>query len=149
MTIVTLLAAWLRPRAVPRATVFYDGQCGLCHRLVRFVLARDAAGAFRFAPLGGETFQSSVPAWRAGALPDSIVVRTADGALLVRTAAVRHVLLALGGPWRIAGGALQLVPAALADRLYDGVARVRHRLFARPAGACPVLPSDLRSRFDP
>ncbi|HZH02738.1 MAG TPA: DCC1-like thiol-disulfide oxidoreductase family protein [Myxococcaceae bacterium] len=33
--------------------LFYDGGCGLCHRAVRFVLARDPAGRFRFAPLGG------------------------------------------------------------------------------------------------
>ncbi|RYE91302.1 MAG: DUF393 domain-containing protein, partial [Oxalobacteraceae bacterium] len=35
--------------------VFYDGACGLCHSLVRFVLARDPVGRHHFAPLQGRT----------------------------------------------------------------------------------------------
>ena len=31
--------------------VFFDGSCGLCHGLVRFLLARDRARWFRFAAL--------------------------------------------------------------------------------------------------
>lgn len=34
--------------------LLYDGVCGLCNRLVQFVLRRDAAGIFRFASLQGE-----------------------------------------------------------------------------------------------
>src|SRR6266536_535345 len=31
--------------------LLYDGVCGLCNRLVQFILRRDAAGLFRFASL--------------------------------------------------------------------------------------------------
>jgi len=31
--------------------LLYDGVCGLCNRLVQFILRRDAAGVFRFASL--------------------------------------------------------------------------------------------------
>ena len=31
--------------------ILYDGVCGLCNRLNRFVLERDPAGRFRFAAL--------------------------------------------------------------------------------------------------
>ena len=49
------------------ATIFYDGDCGLCHRAVRVVLAADPEGrAFRFAPLGGETFRALMQARGAG-----------------------------------------------------------------------------------
>jgi predicted DCC family thiol-disulfide oxidoreductase YuxK len=140
--------AWLRARPAPAATVFYDGHCGLCHRMVRFIVAEDTAGAFRFAPLDGPAFRATVPAALARALPDSVVVRTPGGALLSRTAAVRYVLGRLGGLWRVAGWLLLAIPSPLADRAYDGVARLRHRLFARPAEACPLLPPDLRARFD-
>ena len=37
---------------------------------------------------------------------------------------------------------------ALLDALYDFVARVRYRVFGREPDACPVIPKDLRSRFD-
>ena len=60
-----------------------------------------------------------------------------------------HILRRLGGVWRLLAGLLALVPVRLRDRLYDGVAAVRHRLFARPESACPLLPPRLRARFDP
>jgi len=131
-----------------REILFYDGHCGLCHRAVRFVLAQDKlAGRFYFAPLGGEAFRALVPEWERAGLPDSLVLRTAQGALLVRSAAVLEILDRLGGLWRVVSFVARLVPAALRDALYDWVARVRYRLFARPPGTCPVVPAHLRSRF--
>jgi predicted DCC family thiol-disulfide oxidoreductase YuxK len=141
--------AWVRPRPAPGPDLlFYDGQCGLCHRAVRFVLAEDrAATTFRFAPLGGAAFQTAVPEADRARLPDSFVILTADGAVLTRSAAVRYVLARLGGLWRVLSVAAGVVPGWLLDRVYDGIARVRGRLFARPAEACPVLPKHLRERF--
>ncbi len=130
-------------------TIFYDGHCGLCHRWVKFVLKRDLGGkAFRFAPLGGERFLQAVPEPQRAGLPDSIVVLTAAGRLLVRSAAVLHILTRLGGLWPFTAVLCRIVPAVLRDWLYDLIARLRHRMFRRPAEACPVLPPELRSRFD-
>ncbi len=142
--------AWLRPvRSAEPAVIFYDGNCGLCHRFVRFALAEDRSGAsFRFAPLGGEAFRRSVSNDQRASLPDSIVVRTADRGLLTRSAAVVHALRSLGGVWRFVAWVLVLIPAKLRDRLYDGVAGIRYRLFERPAQACPMVPPHLRTRFD-
>ena len=86
-------------------------------------------------------------ALRAG-LPDSIVVLTPGGALLARSAAVIHILERIGGPWRLTGRVLALVPQGMRDLGYDGMARVRHRLFRRPTVACPVTPPELRARFE-
>ena len=135
--------------AARRSMVFYDGACGLCHRTVRFAIARDREGSrFRFAALGGEAFRRLVPeALRAG-LPDSIVVLAPGGALLARTAAVIHILERIGGPWRLTGRVLALVPRGIRDLGYDGIARVRHRLFTRPTDVCPVSPPELRARFE-
>lgn len=131
-------------------TLFYDGHCGLCHGFVRFVVKRDRAGcAFRFAPLQGTTFEATVPPERRAQLPDSIVVLTRDGALLARSDAVAHVLRRLGGGWKIAGGALAVIPRRLRDAGYNFVARVRYRIFGRRDEVCPVMPPDLRARFDP
>ncbi|MDL1948875.1 DUF393 domain-containing protein [Acidobacteria bacterium ACD] len=138
-------------RADPRAVadhVFYDSECALCHASVRLVLPRDRSDAFRFAPLGGETFRRLVPERDRAGLPDSVVVRTEAGRLIVRSAAVRHLLSRLGPGWRLLGGALGLVPRPLADLGYDLVARVRKRL-RRPATACPRVPPSLAARLDP
>src|SRR5207244_6645887 len=40
-------------RGMAKSLVLYDGVCGLCNRLNQFVLARDKADHFRFAPLQG------------------------------------------------------------------------------------------------
>jgi predicted DCC family thiol-disulfide oxidoreductase YuxK len=77
------------------------------------------------------------------------VVQTEQGTLLTRSAGVLHILRRLGGVWRVLAGLLALLPVRLRDRLYDGVAAIRHRIFARPAEACPLMPPPLRTRFDP
>lgn len=135
---------WVTPRRGPQpARLYYDGDCGLCHRVVRFVLAEDPDGAaFRFAPL------ARLPADVAAGLPDSLVVELPDGTLLVRARAVREVGERLGGLWRALALASRAIPTAWLDRIYDGVARVRGRLFARPPDACPLVSAELRARFD-
>ena len=142
--------AWL-PGRFPGETdrVFYDGDCGLCHRAVRFLLAEDRAGtSFRFAPLGGPSFGRALPAEERERLPDSFVVVTPDGDLRLRTAASVRALARLGGGWRALGAGLGLVPRGLADLGYDLLARFRGRLFARPEGTCPPIPPELADRFE-
>lgn len=142
--------AWVRGRTGGVERLYYDGACGLCHRAVRFILAEDVDGSrFRVAPLQGETFAARVtPAERAN-LPDSVIVQAQEGRLLVRSDAALHILERLGGVWRVLGIAGRAFPRPLRDALYDGVARIRKRLFAAPKEACPLLPSALRGRFDP
>jgi predicted DCC family thiol-disulfide oxidoreductase YuxK len=142
--------AWVSPRrdASP-ATLFYDGGCGLCHRAVRFVLAEDRdGGGFRYSPLGSEAFARLVPPAERAALPDSLALVTPDGRVRVRSAALREVGFRLGGLWRLLAALAGLVPAALLDRGYDWIARRRKGMFAEPEDACPILPPDLRNRFD-
>jgi predicted DCC family thiol-disulfide oxidoreductase YuxK len=130
--------------------LFYDGHCGLCHRAVKFVLKHDRSGrAFRFAPLQGETFAARVPAERRAGLPDSIVVLTDDGSLLVRSAAFLHILRRLGGGWVAVASVLGVIPRGLRDFVYDLVARIRYRVFGRRDDVCPIVPPELRARFDP
>ena len=127
--------------------LFYDGHCGLCHRAVRFVLKHDRSGtAFRFAPLQGETFQAQVPVDRRASLPDSFVVETHDGSLLVRSDAVVHVLRRLPGGWSALGSLMAVVPRPLRDLAYDFVARIRYRLFGRRDNLCPDVPPAQFSR---
>jgi predicted DCC family thiol-disulfide oxidoreductase YuxK len=129
--------------------LFYDGDCGVCHMWVRFVLGADPRGATRFAPLGGETFLRRVAEGERESLPDSLVLVTPDGRLLTRSAAVLHLLREMGGLWRGLAAVAGVVPRGLADALYDGLARRRHWIAPRPSGVCPVVPEPVRKRFDP
>jgi predicted DCC family thiol-disulfide oxidoreductase YuxK len=131
-----------------RDILFYDGTCGLCHGATRFVLSEDRRGtAFTFAPLQGDTFAGMIATNERSALPDSVIVRTEAGELLTRSDAVIYVLQRLGGLWRVIGVALPVIPQGLRNRAYDFVASVRYRLFARARTVCPILPPDLRARF--
>jgi predicted DCC family thiol-disulfide oxidoreductase YuxK len=130
--------------------LFYDGHCGLCHRAVRFVLRHDRSGnAFRFAPLQGLTFQARVSVNQRSGLPDSIVVLTKEGLLLVRSNAFLYILRRLGGGWKMFGGVLAVIPRPVRDAVYDFIARIRYRVFGTRQDWCPVVPPDLRARFDP
>ena len=133
-----------------RDIIYYDGYCGLCHRWVKFVMPRDKDGSkFAFAALQGETFAARVDEARRGELPDSIVVHRPDGELLTKSTAVLHILRRLGGVWKVLAAVGAVAPRGLRDWAYDRVAAVRHRLFAKPNEACPLMPPELRGRFLP
>ncbi len=130
--------------------IFYDGDCGVCHWSVGFVARHDRTGEiFRFAPLGGEVFRDSVPADVNQRLPDSMVVQTRTGALLLRSDGVVYILRRLSLFWRLLGMLLALVPKAIRDYAYDRFAERRHRLASKPDGVCPLMPPELSRRFDP
>jgi predicted DCC family thiol-disulfide oxidoreductase YuxK len=137
------------------ARLFYDGDCGFCHRSVRFILSEElatpAALELRFAPLQGERFAKAIqarPDIDAEDLPDSIVLELEDGNLLTRSSAALEIASRLGGLWRGIALVGRILPVAFLDRGYDAIARVRKRLFAEPKDACPILSPELRARFD-
>ena len=61
--VFTFDPAWLpAPKAAAREQVYYDGHCGLCHRVVRFILAEDAQRHFRLGALQGSGFAAALDA---------------------------------------------------------------------------------------
>lgn len=130
--------------------LFYDGDCALCHWSVRFAVRRDRClPALRFSPIGGESFERMMAAAGRPELPDSLLLLTPSGELLVKSAAVLFLARRAGGVMRIAAFFGGLVPRFVRDALYDAIARRRRRWFGRTEQACPILPPALRRRFDP
>jgi predicted DCC family thiol-disulfide oxidoreductase YuxK len=140
--------AWVPSPKPAGQPIFYDGHCGLCHGLVRFVLSEDqSARPFSFAPLQGEEIKRSMrDSVRAG-LPDSVVVVDENRNVLTRSTAVIYVLKRLGGLWFLGGTLFSLVPRALRDVAYDSIASVRKRIFGTTEEVCPLVPRPLRARF--
>lgn len=129
--------------------LFYDGYCRLCQHAVRFVLAEDTTGAaFRFAPLQGETFRARVTPEQRMGLPDSVVVQKSDGTLLMRSDAILYVMTRMGGVWRVLAAGMKVIPHGVRDFVYNIIARIRFRVFGRREDLCPVVPPELRARFD-
>ena len=149
LALFCLFPIWLNPAKLETPIkLFYDGNCGLCHRWVRLGLAEDRSGRLlRFSPIGSDTFNSLVSETDRQNLPDSIIVVKHDETLLVRSDAVLYILRALGGVWQVIGAVLLVVPKPLRDLAYDLIARIRHSLFKSPPDLCPIIPKELRDRF--
>ena len=140
--------------------LLYDGVCGLCNRVLRFVVKRDLKGTFRFAALQSAVAIRVLSAH--GENPQELdtfyVLLNHDlegsntsgdfekGILLSRSDAVSFVLTELGGIWRLPGALLRILPRFARDWAYRLVARNRYRLFERYA-ACPVPSEAIRARF--
>ncbi len=129
--------------------IFFDGNCGFCHTWVKFVAERDADGLFQFAPLTGATFRKLFSVEEADAFPDSIVLLTPDSGKLFYSDAVIYTLLRLGPIWAGTGRIIRATPRSMRDFAYRGIAAARRKLFRKPAGECPVVPPELKSRFLP
>jgi predicted DCC family thiol-disulfide oxidoreductase YuxK len=125
--------------------VLYDGACGLCDRLVQFVLPRDPHGRFRFAPLQSELARGHLE--RAGLPTDDFdtMVLIEEGTVHVRSTAALRVVRRLRFPWPLLYAGI-VVPRALRDAVYRWVARNRKRLFPRPE-ACSLPDPRFRERF--
>ncbi len=119
----------------PGPVLFFDGECGLCHRIVRGLLRLDHAGTLRFAPLQGPTAQAYL---RAHGLPtedfDTLVfvpdwARRDRAEYVLRSTGALAALRATGGFGRDVAGLLTLVPARLRDAVYRWIGHTRYRLF--------------------
>lgn len=140
--------AWIKGKVVTgKPVLFYDGQCGLCHAVVRFLLAEDKAGQISLSPLQGKAFSQKIPESQRKGLPDSIVLKLEDGSLHIKSSAVAILLFSLGGLWRPLGHFLWMVPRSWRDFGYSSVGNIRKKLFKTPEGLCPIVSPELRSRF--
>ncbi len=132
-------------RALPDHLVLYDGDCGLCQRSVRWLLARDRAARLTFAPLGGETARS------AGVDPgeaDLSTLRYVTGGLTyTRSRAFFALLRIVDSRWSWLT-VFRFLPAWLTDLPYRLIARWRYRIFGR-ADACTLPSPSEAARFLP
>jgi predicted DCC family thiol-disulfide oxidoreductase YuxK len=117
--------------------VLYDGHCGFCRRWSRRLARWDGQGRIRQVPYQKREGIAGLPVIADADLDRALHVVLPGG----RVACGAHGIIALL-PWLPGGrplGWLASIPgmASLADRLYQVVARRRHRL--APAGAtCEV-----------
>lgn len=115
--------------ALPGPVVLYDGECGLCHRAVQVLLARDR-GQLWYAPLQGETAAAlrevhpQIPASL-----DSVVF-VDGGRAHLRSKAFLYLARYLTWPWRWAYH-LRWLPAFVLDPGYRLVARIRYRVWGK------------------
>ena len=130
--------------------VLYDGVCGLCNRLLQFLLRHDHRRVFRFASLQSAVGRAIVE--RNGGNPRELTsfyvvadYRTAASRVLTRSDAALFVLGELQWPWRAALW-MGRVPSGIRDRIYDLIARHRYQVFGR-YDRCLIPGPEVRDRF--
>ncbi|HKP47623.1 MAG TPA: thiol-disulfide oxidoreductase DCC family protein [Pyrinomonadaceae bacterium] len=130
--------------------LLYDGVCGLCNRLVQFIIKRDRNGHFRFASLQSEI--ASAVLKKHGRDPhdlDTVYVivdySQPSERLLARSDAILFVLKKIGGFWRLAMAG-RVLPRPLRDLIYNLVARNRYRVFGRYE-SCMLPDPQHRAKF--
>ena len=127
------------------STILFDGVCNLCNGFVRFVIERDPAARFRFAPLTSPAAARVLrEAGVRGPLPDSMIL-VDDGKAYFRSDAPLRIARSLRFPWPLLY-AFAVVPRFIRDRVYDAIAARRYRWFGRRE-ACMVPTPGLRTRF--
>jgi predicted DCC family thiol-disulfide oxidoreductase YuxK len=125
--------------------IVFDGFCGLCSRLVQFVLRHDKVGAYRFVPaqtpLGTALFRHY--GLDAEDYDTFILLREGRG-YFVSDAAI-ELARELRPPWSWAP-AMRIVPKLIRDWIYLLIAHNRMRFFGR-IESCYLPAPGQRERF--
>ncbi len=124
--------------------LLFDGECNLCNGAVQFIIKRDPAGHYKFAPLQSEVGQGYV---RKHDLPNTLesFVLIRNGKAYLHSSAALRVCRNLKGPWKLAQ-ILLLIPKPLRDSIYKFIARNRYKWFGKRK-ECMIPTPDMKSRF--
>ena len=115
------------------SVVFFDGVCGLCAGVVKFIISRDPSKHFRFCSLQSKAaapFLASQGLTLEEAL-QSFLVQTDTGAVLRKSDAAIFIGRRLASPWPCLAAAASFFPRCVRDSAYDLVARNRYSVFGR------------------
>lgn len=134
-----------------KSIVLYDGVCGLCNRMVQFLLVRDKRDRFSFAALQSD-FASTVLR-RHGIDPKDLDTvqfiqnyNQANERVFGKSDAIARAAIELGGFWKILGVAGLVVPRPIRDCVYRLVARSRYKIFGK-SETCLLPGPTYRSKF--
>jgi predicted DCC family thiol-disulfide oxidoreductase YuxK len=130
--------------------IFFDGVCGLCSRMVDFVLREDHQRIFLYSPLQGETFRSverdhpgtqdtdSIFVLRRG-LEKDILLQKSDALIYIVDNLPRYRWLAVIG---------RILPTPIRDAAYGIIAATRYRIWGK-RDSCRIPTPEERARFLP
>ena len=128
--------------------LFYDGYCGFCNGIVRFILRIDRSQEVLFAPVQSELGKRVIRAHHLETIDTAFVaVRTTDTEhVWIKSDLVRPLMSRFGFFWRVMSRLLFLLPRIIRNFGYDLIAKNRYKIFGR-YDACPIPPKEVRSRF--
>ena len=122
--------------------IIYDGVCIMCNSFFRWVHKNDKKNVFMFT-----NFQSNYTSNKMDILNDSnsIAVILADGTVLRKTNAIKHVLKETK-KFVIISLILKILPNFISNFFYNIVASLRYLIFGK-YNNCPILDEKYKSKF--
>ncbi len=108
-----------------KTIVFFDGDCALCSRVVRFLMQRDKNRILYFAPLQGEVSQDIL---QLNTETFNTIYLQSNSKIYKKSTAALKAIASLGGIWSLSK-ILLLVPPFVRDSIYDLISRNRKTLF--------------------
>lgn len=127
------------------AIILFDGVCNFCNGAVNFIIERDKAAYFKFAPLQSEVAEKLLAENGINKIDTDSVVLIEDGKVYTYSTAALRVARHLDGAWSWASR-LSVVPASIRDFLYKLFAKYRYKMFGKQ-DACMLPTPEIRARF--
>lgn len=124
--------------------IVFDGVCVLCTGFAQFVARHDPEQRFRLTAAQSSLGQALFRHYGLDPVNYETNLLIAEGRVFGKMDAFAGIMRHLGGPWRMAA-VLAMLPAPLADWLYDRIAQNRYRLFGR-SDVCVVPDQSWRGR---
>ena len=124
--------------AVNKVILYYDADCILCSRSVRFIILHDKREVFLFSALNSLHAQSKGISGDETEYRNSLVLEDGNH-MLTRSDAVIRVFNLLGGWFRVLS-IFRFIPRPARDAVYDWIARNRYSWFGRSANCLRAGP---------
>ena len=127
--------------------ILFDGLCNLCDASVQFIIKRDSKDVFRFVSLQSNLGQQIVQHLELDTQKvDSILLyNSVQNTYLYKSEAVFEIVKSSGGIFYCLL-IFRLIPIAIANKIYDFIARNRYRWFGKKK-SCLVPTKELESKF--
>lgn len=122
----------------------FDGDCGFCHRVVRFVLAHERRSDLLFVPRNSPLGLSLREQYQLQNVESLLWIE--DGHAFIDWQAVAHTAAYVGGIYARFASIAGLLPAALLNAGYRFITRIRKRI-AQPPRHCLLLTPAQQLRF--
>jgi predicted DCC family thiol-disulfide oxidoreductase YuxK len=127
------------------AIILFDGVCNFCNGSVNFIIERDKAGYFKFAPLQSEIGEKLLKENRVDKAETDSVILIEDGTVYTHSTAALRIARKLEGRWSWFRH-LTVVPRFIRDGFYKLFAKYRYKMFGKQE-ACMLPTPEIRSRF--
>ena len=118
--------------------IYYDGECGLCHLAVRFILRVDSKSNFYFSPLSNLDINLKNI--------DSIILKRGNK-VFYEGMAIIMIFENIDNNWNYLAKVLKLIPINVLDTAYRWVSRNRAKISVKKVSSCPMVPSYYQKRF--